>query len=68
MPWLKIDDGFAEHRKIVGLNDRAFRLHVVALVYCARNLTDGHLTATEARIVCATVEAKSAAARQSTGS
>lgn len=41
MTWVRIDDGFAEHPKIHTLSDRAFRLHVTALCYCGRNLTDG---------------------------
>ena len=41
MTWLKIDDGFAEHRKIAGLTDGAFRMHVAGLCYAARNETDG---------------------------
>lgn len=43
MTWVRIDDGFAEHTKVHGLSDRAFRLHVHALCYCGRNLTDGDL-------------------------
>lgn len=41
--WLRLDDGFGEHPKIVGLSDRAFRTHVLAMLYCARNLTDGYV-------------------------
>lgn len=41
MTWLKIDDRFAENPKVSALRDEAFRLHVAALCYCARNLTDG---------------------------
>lgn len=41
MSWVKIDDGFAEHRKIAGLSDAAFRMHVAGLCYAARNATDG---------------------------
>lgn len=41
MTWLRIDDSFATHPKIIGLSTRAFRVHVEALVYCARHLTDG---------------------------
>ena len=41
MPWLRLDDGFGDHPKIVGLSDRAFRAHVLGLVYCARQATDG---------------------------
>ena len=41
MTWVRLDDRFPEHPKIVGLSDRAFRAHVTGLAYCARYLTDG---------------------------
>lgn len=41
MPWVRFDDGFPEHRKVAPLSDAAFRLHVQAVHWCARNLTDG---------------------------
>lgn len=41
MAWTRIDDGFADHPKVIGLSDAAFRLHVHALCYAARTLTDG---------------------------
>ena len=44
MTWLRLDDGFSEHRKVIDLSDAAFRLHVSALCFCARNLTDGFLS------------------------
>lgn len=43
MSWIKLDDGFNEHPKIADLSDRAFRVHVAALCYCGRNLTDGRI-------------------------
>jgi hypothetical protein len=43
MTWLRLDDGFAEHPKVLVLSDKAFRLHVRAMCYCARHLTDGIL-------------------------
>ena len=57
MSWLKIDDGFAEHPKVSELTDRAFRLHMAALCFCARNLTDGILTARSVKVVCALTSA-----------
>jgi hypothetical protein len=51
--WLRIDDGFAEHPKLMDVSDRAFRLHVAALCFCARNLTDGELVDRSVRMVCA---------------
>jgi hypothetical protein len=44
MPYLLIDDGMAENPKVIGLSDKAFRLWITALVYCARNLTDGAIS------------------------
>lgn len=41
MPWLRLEDGFGDHPKVAGLSDRAFRAHVLGLLYCARQLTDG---------------------------
>ena len=43
MPYLNLDDGFTEHRKVDALSDGAFRLHTSGLCYCARELTDGHV-------------------------
>lgn len=43
MTWVKIDDRMPEHPKIAGLRDRAFRVHVEALCYCAGSLTDGFI-------------------------
>lgn len=45
MVWLRFDDAFPEHPKIVGLSDAAFRLQVTAIAYSSRNLTDGRIPA-----------------------
>lgn len=55
--WLRIDDSFAEHEKIIDLSDKAFRLHIVGMCYCARNLTDGRLTDRAIKVVCAVTSA-----------
>lgn len=44
MPWVRFDDQFPIHRKVDSLTDPAFRLHVSAIFWCARNLTDGCVT------------------------
>lgn len=44
MPWLKLDDVFTEHPKVIGLSDAAFRVHVHALCYCVRLKTNGVVT------------------------
>jgi hypothetical protein len=43
MTWVRLDDTFPEHPKVIGLTDAAFRAHVVGLCYCGRYLTDGHI-------------------------
>ena len=50
MPYLLIDDGFGEHPKIAALSDKAFRLHLMALLWCARNTTDGAISALGMRL------------------
>lgn len=45
MPYLNLDDGFADHPKVDALSDGAFRLHVAALCFCAKNTTDGVIPA-----------------------
>ncbi len=44
MTWLRLDDRFAEHPKIAGLTNQAFRDHVAAMCYCARNRTKGRVS------------------------
>lgn len=45
MPYLNMDDNFADHPKVDALSDGAFRLHVAGLLYCARHTTDGIIPA-----------------------
>ena len=46
MTWIKIDDSFPNHPKIVGLSDKAFRIHISGLCYCGTYLTDGFVPMT----------------------
>lgn len=41
MPYLNLDDNFADHPKVDALSDGAFRLHVAGLLYTARHRLDG---------------------------
>jgi len=41
MSWVRIDDNFADHPKVVELSDSSFRVYVEALCYANRFLTDG---------------------------
>lgn len=43
MGWVRIDDNFADHPKIIGLSDTAFRLFVIGLCYSNRQLSDGYI-------------------------
>ena len=45
MTWVRLDDQFADHPKVVGLSAVAFRLHVRAICYAARHETDGVIPA-----------------------
>jgi hypothetical protein len=41
--WVRLDDNFADHPKVIGLSDTAFRLFITGLCYSNRQLTDGHI-------------------------
>lgn len=43
MGWVRLDDNFADHPKVVALSDSAFRTYIVALCYSNRQLTDGYI-------------------------
>ena len=43
MTWVRLDDTMGDHPKIISLSDRAFRLHILGLLYCSRHLTDGRV-------------------------
>lgn len=45
MTWVKLDDGFPEHPKVIQAGGQAAWLYVAALCYSGRNLTDGHIPA-----------------------
>lgn len=47
MAWANFDDNFADHPKVVPLSDTAFRLHTSGILYCARYLTDGYVSASQ---------------------
>lgn len=45
MPWIRFEDTFPEHPKLLKAGPRAAWLHVRAIAYCSRLLTDGHVPA-----------------------
>jgi len=44
MGWVRLDDNFADHLKVIALSDSAFRLFITGLCYSNRQLTDGFLS------------------------
>jgi hypothetical protein len=57
MPYLNLDDNFADHPKVDALSDGAFRLHVAGLLHCAKHLTDGDVERARARRLTPTFKA-----------
>lgn len=51
MPWFKVDDGFYDHPKVIGLDMNAIGLWALAGSYCARHLTDGVITDRQIRAI-----------------
>jgi hypothetical protein len=49
MPWVRLDDGFADHPKIMAAGPMASWLYVCGLTYAARMLTDGFIPASQVR-------------------
>jgi len=43
MGWVRLDDNFADHPKVIHLSDSAFRLYIESLCYANRQLTDGFI-------------------------
>lgn len=43
MGWVRIDDNFSDHPKVIALSDSAFRTYISALCYSNRQLTDGFI-------------------------
>ncbi len=49
MPWVRLDDQFPDHPKIVAAGPAAAWLYVCGLAYCARLLTDGFIPTGQVR-------------------
>lgn len=56
MSWLRIDDKFTQHPKVLSLNDREFRVHLSALCYCAEYKTDGTIPESAWRLLGVTAK------------
>lgn len=51
MTWVRLDEEFADHPKVVQVGPMAMAVHVSALCYCNRYLTDGFIPSAKARIL-----------------
>ena len=51
MTWVRLDNGFPEHPKVLPLSDAAFRAEVIAICYASRYLTDGWVPSPARRAV-----------------
>lgn len=47
--FIKVHNGFPEHRKTAGLSDKAFRHLIEAWCFCSRTMNDGIITKPQAR-------------------
>src|SRR4030067_1190003 len=62
--WVKRDDSFFEHRKVMILSVRAKLLFLAAMTHAAKNLTDGYLLDGDVRVIRAFAEATPAHVRE----
>ncbi len=63
MPWVKLDDQFADHPKIVACGPLASWLYVCGLGYCSRLLTDGFIPDGQVRKLADVEDARGLAER-----
>lgn len=56
MTWVRLDDQFFAHRKVVDLSKDAKLLHLAAITHCAAQLTDGEITPGALRVISALVD------------
>lgn len=63
MGWIKLDDSFSEHPKVVQAGDRAAWLFVCGLLYASRTLSNGFVPASQVSRLCALRDAQALAKR-----
>jgi len=51
--WVKLDSDYPDNPKIHPLSHAAFRLHITLITYCAKELTDGHVSTVGYRVCTA---------------
>jgi hypothetical protein len=55
--WVKLDDQFFGHPKVIDLSKDAKLLYLAGLTYCSEHLTDGRISPAALRLVAAMVDA-----------
>lgn len=53
MTWIRIDDQFADHPKLLAVGPLGLALQISAICYCARHLTDGFMSRVTVRALVA---------------
>ncbi len=56
MTWVKLDDQFFAHPKVIDLSKDAKLLYLAGLTYCSEHLTDGRISPAALRMVAAMVD------------
>jgi len=56
MSWVKLDDKFFQHPKVIDLSKDAKLLQLAALAHCNAQLTDGYISVGALRAIAATVD------------
>lgn len=64
MGWVRLDDDFYHHRKVIALSLGAKMLFVTGLCYCAENLTDGFVAAGAAKSLTGMLGIRQSAIRE----
>src|SRR3989304_5015706 len=54
MTWARFDDAILDNPKIIRVGPIGFALHVAAITWCARNLTDGFIPEAKAKQILST--------------
>ena len=64
MTWIRLEDSFFRHRKVIELSKDAKLLFVAGLCYCGEQMTDGFISSAAVRVVAATVGVKASASKE----
>ena len=63
MGWVRLDDGFANHPKLVAVGATGMAMFVAGLCYCSRYLTDGFIPQAQVKLLINIRDSSNVAAR-----